>query len=315
MRDLILYGALAIYVLYITYINNMWGLSKGTKKARNDVRVEKKRLKKRAWALKRLAFYHWVALNIGASPSQDRLNDYKYKLDRLRWKVKVLNRPIDPIELVGILRTIQLVAIFMTVLLMVLTKSIVIIIFLLLALAPLIFRVYATAKIADEDEKLERDFPDFFTILYSRLIQGTNVRLAPTLNDYLLSLDTKGVGSEDKEVIRNFVRDLRSNIELYGDDGMAVTKLRDKYHSVMVINFCNIVVKSLSGVNSADKLLSFKLELNNKQQEYLDERANKLVARGSRAVMFIWLILFQFVLLSWIAKLSNVSGISAIFGG
>lgn len=314
VRDFILYAALIIFVLYITRINNMWGVSKGTNKAKADVRIEKNNLKKRNRTLKYLSIFTWVDRNIGGGLNEFKEKDYKYKLDRLRWTVKILNRPLKPTELSGLMKLMQLVGAFLLIVGFLLTNSIYTLIFLIPFLAPAIFHVYASSKISDEDARLERDFPDLFIILYSRLVQGSRSRLAPTLKDYLVSLDAvKGKGKEH-DAIKNFVLDLRNNIEVYGDDGMAVRKMRDKYRSVMIINFCNLVVQSLNGVDNKDKLLAFKIELNGKRVEQMKIRADQLVKRGSRAIIVVYVILFQFILLSWIAKLTQAGGVGSIFG-
>lgn len=312
--DYILMGSLILFVLYITRINNIWGVSKGTKKAKEDVRVEKNRLKKRKRTLQALDVFEWVSNNIGFTLTSFKKVDYKYKIDRLRWEIKILKRNIKPTELSGILKTMQLVGSFLLVIFFVLTNSPFSFIFIPLIAAPAIFHLYATSKIADEDSELESDFPDLFIILYSRLVQGTKVRLAPTLQDFLHSLDTLNGDDSKNKAIKNFVLDLRSNIEIYGDDSLAVMKLRDKYRSVMIINFSNLAVQSLNGVDNKDKLLAFKIELNQKRIEQLKTRADKIVARGSRAIWMVYIILFQFILLSWVAKLTQADGVKSLFG-
>ena len=44
------------------------------------------------------------------------------------------------------------------------------------------------------------------------------------------------------------------------------------------------------------------MELSQKKLEKMTERANALVAKGQKAVMLIFIILGQFIVLSWIAK-------------
>lgn len=313
-REFILYASLILFVLYITKINNMWGVSKGTKKAREDVRLEKQRVIKRNRTMRILRVYEWVDRNIGSKIGETKQKEYKYKLDRMRWVLKSIGRPITPTELSGLFKILQIVGVFFLVIGLVLNGSPFNLIFLTLVLAPTIFHLYAVSKISDEDAKLERDFPDLFLILYSRLLQGTKVRLAPTLKDYLISLDATAYRGDSTEVIKNFVLDLRNNIEIYGDDGIAIKKLRDKYTSVTVVNFCNLAVQSLNGVDNSDKLLAFKIELNNKRVEYMKDKAEKMVRRGSRAIFVVYAILFQFVLLSWYAKFSQAGGLSNMFG-
>ena len=138
-------------------------------------------------------------------------------------------------------------------------------------------------------------------LLYSRLVRGTQTRLAPTLDDYIKSIDAV-YGEESHKAMRNFVMDLRKNIEIYGDDSMAVHKMRDTYRSAMLVNFFNLAIQSLRGVDNKDKLLAFKMELSQKKLDAMTEAANALVAKGQKAVMLIFIILAQFVVLSWVAK-------------
>ena len=127
------------------------------------------------------------------------------------------------------------------------------------------------------------------------------MRLAPTLDEYLSSIDAI-YGEQSHKAMRNFVLDLRKNIEIYGDDSMAIHKMREVYRSAMLVNFFNLVVQSLRGVDNKDKLLAFKMELSQKKLEKMTERANILVAKGQKAVMLIFIILAQFIVLSWVAK-------------
>lgn len=306
--------ALVAYVIYVTRLFNFWGVSRGANKLKADVRLEKQRTKQAkriTWFLAKFVLLHHL---VGFSLSSRASLEYKYKLDRLRWQVKSLDRSLKPEELMGIIKFVQLLGVFLAVGLFILTSSSISAVFLLLLFAPTIFNAYAASRIMEEDEKLEMEFPDLFTILYSRLLRGSQIRLAPTLKDYLQSLDSLSGQSASKKVIRNFVVDLRNNIEIYGDDGMAITRLRDKYRSAMVVNFCNLASQALNGVDNSDKLLSFKIELNNKRVEQMERRAAILIKRGSRAVLLVYVILFQFILLSWIAKLTLVGGLGNILG-
>lgn len=313
IRDFIIYACLIVYILYITKINNMWGVSRGSKKAKADVKLEKIKAKNRMRTLKLLTLFANIDKSIGFSLNEYKQKDYKYKIERLRWKIKSVERAIKPSELSGLFKLIQILGVFIAVFGFIATYNILFMLFLLFLFTPAIFHTYATAKIQDEDMKIEEEFPDLFIILYNRLLQGTNARLSPTLKDFLVSIDSVKDRGSSKIAIKNFVLDLRNNIEIYGDDGIAVMKLREKYNSVMIINFCNLAVQALNGVNNSDKLLAFKIELNGKRVEQMKERAAKMVKKGSRAVLVVYVILFEFILLSWIAKLSQAGGIGSLF--
>lgn len=313
LSDVIVYTCLIIFVLFITRVNNMWGVSKGTNKAKVDVRKERSLNKKRMKRLAFLARCEWFALNIGFEPSKAKLEEYAYRISRLRWTVKYVDREIKPLELIGLMKMITFAGIVVGTLGYILTNSLFYVSFASLIFLPYFVAVYADMKIADEDKELERDFPDLYLILYSRLIQKNHTRLAPVLQDFLHSLDIMQGGEKDS-AIRRFVLDFRNNIEIYGDDSLAVSKLREKYRSVMIINFCNLAVQALRGVDNKDKLLSFKVELSQKRLAQMEEKADRLVKRGSRAIVVVYLILFQFIVLSWTAKFQGVGDIWSILG-
>lgn len=304
LKDLLVYAVLLAFVLYITRINNMWGVRKGVTKAKVDIKKEKDLLAKRNMLIKLLNHCKFVAENVGFKPSEEIIIDYKYKIDRLRLKLKLLDRNIKPIELVGALKTIKYVGLFIGTVGLIASGSILFTLAFLTLTFPTLFKYYAEMMIADEDVEIEQDFPDLYLLLYSRLVRGAYTRLSPTLEDFISSIDIMHNDSSHK-ALRNFVLDLRNNIEIYGDDSIAIYKMRETYKSAMIINFCNLAVQAMSGVNNSDKLLAFKVELAQKRMEGMKKRAELLVEKGQRAVMAIFLILFQFVALSWYAKLGG----------
>ncbi|MNV21931.1 hypothetical protein D3C71_1128830 [compost metagenome] len=312
--DIVIYACLIILVLYITRINNMWGVSKGTKKVKVDVAKSKSTVKKRKRYLFFLNLFEWVEANVGVSLSKSKEADYRYKIDRLDYSISILSRTIKPKELVGGLRLLGLLVTLLGVLGWVITGKIAFLLLILGLTANYMFVTYMDMQIVDLDKKLEDYFPDLYLLLYNKLLKGTRDVLAPTLENYLISLNAM-YGSDNTSVIKRFVLDLRSNIDIYGDDGMAINHLRDKYRSAMVINFTNLAVQALNGVDNSDKLLAFKIELNQRKLDFMNKRADKLVKKGGYAVYTIYVILFQFVLLSWIAKLSvSDGGIMNILG-
>lgn len=311
--DYVIYGSLVVFVLFITRVNNMWGVSKGTKKAKLDIRVSKALAKKRKRTSKLFSYFRLVDKYVGFRLKSSKKKEYDFKLSRLDLFIPILSRSVTSIELSGIFKTIQAGSILLSLVLFVLSGKAFSFVFLILLFSPAYFDLYAVSKIRDEDDKIERDFPDLYLVLYSRLLNGTKNRLAPTLQDFLDSLDSSSHLDVDTSAIRKFVLDFRNNIELYADDTLALMHLREKYHSVMIVNFCNLAVQSMRGIDNKDKLLSFKIELSSRRKEIMSARADKLVEKGSRAVMLVFLILFQFVALSWYAKLSQAGGFQGLF--
>ncbi len=311
--DLIVYSVLVAVVLYVTKINHMWGVNRGVAKAKVDVRKDKDLKSKQAQLLWFLDKCAWFNNNTGFVASEDVLLDYKYKLERLRWQLPYLDRVPKPIELVGFFKLVYFVGSLAGILGIVLLGWFIFYGLFLSLLLPLAFKLFADSTIADEDMAIEQDFPDLYLLLYGRLVRGAYVRLAPTLDDFITSLDVM-YGTGRHKAIRYFVVDMRNNIEIYGDDSIAITKLRERYRSAMVINFCNLAVQSLNGVNNSDKLLAFKVELSQKRMDNMKRRAEMLVAKGNRAILVVYVILAQFVVLSWASKFGGLSSIRGILG-
>lgn len=314
LREYILYGALIVFVLYVTRVNNMWGVSRGTKKAKEQVRIQKSKEASRKRTLFVMRILTWVYHNIGMELNPSKEETANFRIDRLNLRNKSLERAYKASELYGFLKLIQLFGLFFTVLVFFMTFSPFALIGVPFMFAPSLFSLYATSVISHEDDLLEENFPSLYIILYSRLVQGSDIRLAPTLSDFLATLDKAGGVTRGDEILKKFVLDFRNYIDIYGDDSMAITRLREKYTSVMIVNFCNLAVQAVRGVDNKDKLLSFNMELSSKQKETMNARADKLVRRGELAVRVIWLILFQFIAISWVAKLSQAGGLTAVFG-
>ena len=301
VRDLIVYAVLVIFVLFVTKQNNMWGTRKGTSKTKIEVKKDKEIAKKRNISLWILNKADYICNNFGFQPSLSKIEKYKFNINRGRLVAPYTDRNFSPTELLGIFKFIKFISCFFAIFLTVLTGSRVFLILFVGLFVNAIFEYVMEFKIMDEDKEIEKDFPDLYMLLYSRLVRGTQTRLAPTLDDYIKSIDAV-YGEESHKAMRNFVMDLRKNIEIYGDDSMAVHKMRDTYRSAMLVNFFNLAIQTLRGVDNKDKLLAFKMELSQKKLDAMTEAANALVAKGQKAVMLIFIILAQFVVLSWVAK-------------
>lgn len=309
IRDLIVYGILVVFILYVTKQNNLWGNGRGTSKTKVDVKISKKTAKKRnisIWVLQKLEN---IGNNFGFEPSDIKLKNYKFNILRGRLKISILDRNIAPIELIGLFKIIKFIGVFLSIVLYLITQNVLCLIGLILLAIEYGFNGYIEAVIIAEDKEIEEDFPDLFLLLYSRLLRGAQVRLAPTLDEYLKSIDVVH-GEESHKAMRNFVKDLRNYIEIYGDDSMAIHRMREMYKSAMLVNFFNLAIQSLRGVDNRDKLLAFKIELSQKRIQAMTDRANKLVEKGQRVIWAIFIILGQFVLLSWVAKAGGSSILS-----
>lgn len=314
MLELIIIILVLAFILIITRSNHMWGVKKGVNKAKQDAVKMKHDTIARNRRIKFLKFCVSMA-DLGLDASKATIHEFDYKLSRVGKPLKYLDRPITGIELYGLMKMGMFVGAFIACIGFTLTLNPFFLIFLGVFFTPAIFRLYADTLITTEDLQIEAEFPDLYLLLYSRLLNGAHTRLAPTLDDYIASLNTM-YGDESKMAMKNFVTTFRNNIEVYGDDCIAIKKLRDKYKSSMVVNFCNLAVQALNDVDNSDKLLAFKIELSQKRMEQMTAEAKKRVEKGQRMIWLIFIILAQFVVLSWWAKLGTSFGaLGTLFGG
>lgn len=304
--DFILYTALVILALVVTRAHHMWGSEKGVKKAKLDAKKTKDAIAHRNRRLKLLKFFAQFA-NFGMEANKSTLHDFEYKLSRVGKDIKYVDRPITAIELFGLLKFLMYIGTMAFMLCYFTTFNPIWFLLLIVYAGPALFRLYASSVIMSEDAQIEKEFPDLYLLLYSRLLNGAHTRLAPTLDDYSASLDYM-YGDKGCIAMKQFVITLRNYIEVYGDDCMAIKKLREKYRSSMIVNFCNLAVQSLNDVDNSDKLLAFKIELSQKRMEQMTQEAKARVAKGQKMIYLIFLILGEFVVLSWLAKLGGSFG-------
>lgn len=302
IRDAIVIIILIITVVWVTKKFNMWGSSKGSKKAKEEKKSDDKEFKKRkrmAWLMKQCEGF---CKTMGGSLSEKQTYDWHFRITRRRLTVPVLGREFKPEEFVGILRIITFFLVAVGITTYVVSQGIFCLIIAGVGIViPMLVRFLLDSAIAKDDEELEKDFPDLYLLLYSRLGRGANARLGPTLTDYYNTLDSMYAQNEHV-VMRHFLQDFRNAIDLYSDEMQAIPIIREKYKSATIVNFCNLAMQSLRGVDNKDKLLAFKMELSNRRKQQMEESAQKLVEKGNKAIMIIFVILFQFIIISWASK-------------
>lgn len=167
-------------------------------------------------------------------------------------------------------------------------------------------------KIRDEDEILDTYFIDIYLLMYSQLKRGSRGNIQHVVENYLDTLET----SSDKkmqEVMSKFANFLLNNLQMY-EDSRAVAMLRERYRNATVINFCNVATQALQGVDNADTLLTFKMDLVRRKKDVMIANAEKLRKRGERSIYLIYVILAMFIIQGWVSKLSGVGGMSSMFG-
>lgn len=165
--------------------------------------------------------------------------------------------------------------------------------------------------IADENKIIEDHFIELYLTLFSKLRQGSRARLQTTLENYANTLDSLDKTKEG-EVMAKFTKHFLNLLAMY-EDHVAVPKLRELYDTPVIINFCNIAAQSLNGIDNLDSLISFKVQLIQRQTEMMKHRQEVLLAKGNRSIYAIWIILAILIIVGWWSKLPT-DMISEVFG-
>lgn len=303
-----------IFAAWMLKKYNIIGGNSGTKKAKKenqayeDIQFE---IKVKTWFLGQ--FENFARLVGGGIKDRDEF-EWGYRIMRVMQEIKYLNRKISPIEFVGMLRLVSFLCITFGAFSVVLGSTVVGIVLLAIgALFPVIIKGILDMAIGSMDRELEHDFPSLYLLLYCRLLKGVNARLAPTLNDYTRTMNAM-YGAEEHKQIRQFVLDLRNNIEVYADESEAISKMKEKYHSAMILNFINIAGQALKGSDNSDQLLSFKVELSNREAQQMAQEAAKRAEKARAAIYVTFVILFEFIVLSVVSKMPSLGSMTGMLG-
>lgn len=302
IKDIIVYILLLILVIFALVKLNIIGTRKGVKKSNKQRDKERSKVRKRKFTIFFMKQFGNIYMLLGNS-SQEYLFELKYLIERNNVQVKALDRMIKPEEVVGIFRFIQMLVILITIFVVSFTLNFAFVALVLGVFIPNLYIIFLKGKIAVEDEQLEMDFPDLYLLLYSRLKKGAHTQLDPTIRDYVRSLnDMYGVG-QGHIAIRRFCSRFSANVDVFGEEITSIKNLREYYRSPTVVNFCNLAIQALTGVDNREKLLTFKQELAEERRVRMDLKAAALVRKGTRAINIIYVILFEFIVLSWLSKI------------
>lgn len=288
----------AVYNILVYY--GVFEIASRPRKTIDEIEIKRKRNKKRKFERKKLELFA-VSVNLfrGIFMSELTYQQHQYYIQRLELRSEPLDRLLTPEEVRG-QRVLPLLLSFLVIPIGVFFP----VVFLLPILAFLNLASYPTlykARIADEDEIIDNYFIDLYLLLYSKLRQGSRARLQGTVENYINTLD----GSKDTEeskVMLKFARYFLNLLSLY-EDHVAVPHLRDNYHSATVINFCNIATQSLNGVDNFDNLVTYKMQLTERRTKLMRERQRKILEKGERSILLIWVILFIFIIVGWYSKM------------
>lgn len=232
-----------------------------------------------------------------------------YYIDRLELRSSILERHLTPEEVRGKYAFYLILSLLLVPLA---------IFWLPLFVVPIIcfvrFLTYQTLykrNIADEDAIIDDNFIDMYLLLYSQLKRGSRARLQGTIENYIQTLETS-TRTEDSKVMMKLARYLLNLLAMY-EDHQAVPRLREAYKSATIINFCNVATQALNGIENEDNLLTFKMQLTDRKIHVMRKRQERIIAKGNRSILLIWLILFIFIVVGWYSKLP-MDMFSSMFG-
>lgn len=290
-----LFGAVQILLYF-----DVFAYGKGTSKLSDNIRVERKKTKKRRRAKWRLDVYTTLALSFSAVLlTSDVRADHTHFIERLGLANKALNRPYSVEELRGKYAVLLLGGILLC--LLGLVHAFFLILGVLCIAVFFIYPSFYKQKIMDEDKIIDIYFIDLYLMLYARLRQGSKARLQTVIESYIDTLSGVSVNAEMQEVMLKFAKFFLNNLMQF-EDHEAVPRLREKYGSPVIVNFCNIATQALQGVDNLDALLTLKMELVSKKTLVLQLKAEKLRARAAMAIRLIYVILGMFIVAGWVSK-------------
>lgn len=306
----ILYSIIALLTIFAVWqILRSFGVlefTTQTRKVVSNIQLEKKYNKKRRYERKKLEFYAGIVnMFRGILMSQSQYEEHEYFIQRLELRSKVLNRFYTPEEYRGKYAFYLICSLFC-----IPVGVFAPILLLVPAVALLMFVSYPSglrSQIEDEDIIIDNNFLNLYLLMYSRLRMGSRARLQGVIESYIDTMQNESDEKTRKTMVK-LARFLLNNLSQY-EDHVAVPKLRERYHSATIINFCNVAGQSLQGVDNADSLLTFKMQLTERKTQAMEKRAEKLFQMGEKSIYLVWVILFFFVACGWYSKLpTNILG-------
>lgn len=274
--------------------------SKGQATVVEDIKSERKLNKKRRAEKKKLSFYFSVTDTFrGLLMSDFTYSKHQYYIERLDIRSTVLDRQLKPEELKGKYAFFLIIGLFCIPIGIFFTPAWVIT--LLTVFKYCTYGFVCNKKIEDEDEIIDNYFLDLYLLMYSKLRLGSKARLQTVVEAYINTLET-AQNLQMKKTMLKLSQFLLNNLTLY-EDHIAVVKLRERYKSATIINFCNSASQALQGIDNSDNLLTFKMALVRRKTAMMEARAAKLCKQGERSIYAIYVILFIFIGVGWYSKL------------
>lgn len=276
--------------------------TKGIDDLSKDIKKRQKAQADMNFERKMLGMFESVCKAFGqVALSDEKKISYRFYIDRLDLRSEVLDRPYTPEELRG--KDLCIMLIGLAIVPFALIKPIVLVGTALCVAKYLMGESLYKSQIEDEDKIIDDHFIDLYLMLHPKLKKGSKARLAPTVDTYVKTLDVME-DAEVSKVMRKFAMFFLNNLSLY-EDHVAVPKLKERYRSATIVNFCNVATQSLQGVDNEDILLSTRMELIRKKKIRVTKVAERRAALAQKSIMLIYLNLGIFIVLSWVSKLPN----------
>lgn len=297
----ILIALLSVFAVWQILVDfGVFEFSKGQTAVVTDIKEERVLNRKRRAEKKKLAFYFSIAdMFRGLLMSEFNYAKHQYYIERLDLRSKVLDRQLQPEELRGKYALYFILGMFC------IPLGVFFPIFWGVTLIGFVsFLGYGfvySQKIEEEDEIIDNYFLDLYLLMYSKLRLGSKARLQTVVESYINTLET-AQNIQMKNTMMKLAQFLLNNLTLY-EDHVAVPKLRDRYKSATIINFCNVASQALQGIDNSDNLLTFKMSLVRRKTAMMEARAEKLCKQGERSIYAIYVILFIFIGVGWYSKL------------
>ena len=300
MKTVILVLATIFAVYNILKLYGVFEFSVRPRKTVNEIEEKRKYNKKRKLETKKLGLYSApVDLFRGIFMSDITYEKHKYYIQRLELRSEPLDRLLTPEEVRG-KRVLPLLLSLIFIPLGIFFPVVILIPIAFLANL-LTYQTAYKVKIADEDDIIDNQFINLYLLMYSKLKQGSRARLQGTVENYINTLEGSK-STEESRVMLKFSRYFLNLLALY-EDHVAVPHLRDVYHSATIINFCNVATQSLNGIENFDNLLTFKMQLTERQINMMRKRQQEILRRGERSIYAIWIILIIFIAVGWVSKM------------
>ena len=94
----------------------------------------------------------------------------------------------------------------------------------------------------------------------------------------------------------------------------AIAKVRTYYKAASIVNFCNVAIQAMNGVDNKEKLIAFEQELTNKKLAMMRKRAEKLVESAQKATYLMYVILAEFVIITLYTRMGgNMDALFSMF--